>query len=509
MTKSNSSPSLRWRLLRWAFIGMAILITLLALTWGEENVRGRKRWEAYQRQLLTAGEKLDLASFVPPPVPDDQNFTMTPFLAPMFDFRPDRQPGESAWRDTNALNRANSFARVLGSPKSNGEGRDNRRMVDLISRSAAMAEAAKREGAPPLDRAAAARQILADLQPSQPVIDEIRAAVQRPYARFNIRYGDGPATLLPHLAVMKGIANVLHLRALAELELGQSDAALADLAVVRKTADAIQNEPFLISGLVRVAIIQLELQPIWEGLAQHRWSDAQLATLQTNLGRIDLLADYAHGMRGERAGCNEMLTKMRTHKGNEIDPATGFDNPAYYALPVGWLYQNQLVINRMHQDVILAGVDPVAQRVDPTLYTDDSALTRELNSGFMPYKILARMLLPAISKSALKYAYGQTGVNEAILACALERYRLAHGEFPEKLDALTPTLLARLPHDLIEGEPLKYRRLAPDHFLVYSIGWNEKDDGGVPGDIKKSTGNTQHPDTTTGDWVWDSAVGDK
>ena len=70
MTKSDSAPSLRWRLLRWALIGMAILITLLALTWGEENTRGRHQWEGYQRRLLAAGEKLDLASFVPPPVPD-------------------------------------------------------------------------------------------------------------------------------------------------------------------------------------------------------------------------------------------------------------------------------------------------------------------------------------------------------------------------------------------------------------------------------------------------------
>jgi hypothetical protein len=34
-----------------------------------------------------------------------------------------------------------------------------------------------------------------------------------------------------------------------------------------------------------------------------------------------------------------------------------------------------------------------------------------------------------------------------------------------------------LPHDIIGGQPLKYQQ-TDGQFLLYSVGWNETDDGG-------------------------------
>ena len=83
----------------------------------------------------------------------------------------------------------------------------------------------------------------------------------------------------------------------------------------------------------------------------------------------------------------------------------------------------------------------------------------------------------------------QTALNQAALVCALERYRLVHGRYPDSLEQLVPDFVQKLPRDLIGGQPLKYRRTADGKFLLYSIGWNEKDDGG-------------DPDKNNGDWVW-------
>jgi hypothetical protein len=82
-------------------------------------------------------------------------------------------------------------------------------------------------------------------------------------------------------------------------------------------------------------------------------------------------------------------------------------------------------------------------------------------------------------------------VNEAQIACALERYHLAHGEYPETLDTLVPQLIEKLPHDIIGGQPLLYRRTGDGKFLLYSIGWNETDDDGTASDKMDQ-----------GDWVW-------
>ena len=140
--------------------------------------------------------------------------------------------------------------------------------------------------------------------------------------------------------------------------------------------------------------------------------------------------------------------------------------------------------------------------------TFDEAL-REINTFLghkSPYKLLAAIAIPNINKAEQTTAHTQTIANEAQIACALERYRLAHGEYPEALDALVPQFIQKLPHDIIGGppsqgsgatsQPLHYQRTADGKFLLYSVGWNETDDGG------QDTSAASPHDYAQGDWVW-------
>jgi hypothetical protein len=110
------------------------------------------------------------------------------------------------------------------------------------------------------------------------------------------------------------------------------------------------------------------------------------------------------------------------------------------------------------------------------------------------HRILASILLSSKGNPAGVAARGQTSANQAALGCALERYRLAGGQFPETLEALAPRFISAAPNDVIAGRPYQYRRAGDGQFILYSIGWNEKDDGGVPGKALF--------DQTQGDWVW-------
>ena len=83
--------------------------------------------------------------------------------------------------------------------------------------------------------------------------------------------------------------------------------------------------------------------------------------------------------------------------------------------------------------------------------------------------------------------------------CALERYRLAESRYPDNLNALVPRFVAVLPHDIINGQPLKYRRTDNSRFMMYSVGWNEKDDDGV---VATRSDNHKSQDVEQGDWVW-------
>src|SRR5690348_3668391 len=133
----------------------------------------------------------------------------------------------------------------------------------------------------------------------------MRQAAPLPYARFPLSYDLQPpaAILLPHLSGLKHCAQVLQLRAIAELQNRQSDLALADVKLMLRLGNSIHTEPILISHLVNIAIVNLTLQPVWEGLVAHQWSDAQLGELDSELAKVDLLGDYQTAMRGELMLC--------------------------------------------------------------------------------------------------------------------------------------------------------------------------------------------------------------
>jgi len=83
--------------------------------------------------------------------------------------------------------------------------------------------------------------------------------------------------------------------------------------------------------------------------------------------------------------------------------------------------------------------------------------------------------------------FAQTAVNQAIIACALERHRLAHGDYPETLDQLLPAYLDRIPPDIVRGRPLIYQRIDKDSYILRGAGAN---------------GIIDQAKSASDDWLW-------
>ena len=64
----------------------------------------------------------------------------------------------------------------------------------------------------------------------------------------------------------------------------------------------------------------------------------------------------------------------------------------------------------------------------------------------------------------------------------------------------------KIPNDVIDGQPLRYRPKPDGRYVIYSIGWNKTDDGGELAWVK---GKDPNVDITKGDWVWQMASGRK
>jgi hypothetical protein len=497
-----------WRMLRVVVVVLAALLTLAALFYAEENWRGKHAWENYKQELEAKGVQLNLRAFVPPTVPDDQNFAMTPFLAPLYDYL----PGTQTHRDTNAFSRSMNFAQKAGVSAKAGWPEGAR--IDLADWLAVLetnSPAAQRrhDANDDIDRRKAAAGITAGLQKYSPVLDELRASSHRPHSRFNIRYDEeNPwAILVPHLPMLRTIGHLLEARASAELALGNADAAFNDVELILFLTRSIQDEPLEISQLIRIAILRENaLQIVWEGLADRRWSEVQLLDFQAQLQRLTILKDVNRALQAERAAGNETCELLRTSAdADRIFTSLFGDGPAFgfFYLRLGphaWMYREQINYNRFFDEEILPGFDSAAEQVHPRIIEDHAREMERMDAPvdvrFVNHRLIASLLLPASIQVTRKPAFTQTGINEALIACALERHRQANGQFPETLDALMPKFVEKLPLDIIGGQPLKYHRTDDGQFVLYSVGWNEKDDGGRV--VEKG----HRMDVAQGDWVW-------
>jgi hypothetical protein len=510
-----------WRGLRRILIVLAWAATIIALFYGEEHWRGRRAWNNYRQGLEARGEQLDLKAFIPKAVPEEQNFAATPFVQSWFVRRTNAEDGRNdndPWKD--------NYSQAAEMVDDGKRDQSRRHFADLVALE--MAFDAMRSGKSDShqrfqsdnrdleSRAKAAPAVLEGLRDREAPLEELRAASRRPYSRYPVVYDlENPwGILLPHLASVKASCSRLELRACAELAAGKSDRALNDVKLMFCLADSLKDEPFLISYLVRLSCFHLVTQTVWEGLAEHRWSEAALEELEARFQPCDLLADRGRPFAAERAA--GVLTVDLLARGkytlsclggaDENGPRvpTEVEDQIGKLIPGGWYFLEQLNYCKLYQMELGGTFDPANKRISPSqIESSNHQLEREFSGGhfgrrwglIIQHRLVAVLLLPALKNVTCKCAQAQTAVDEAALACALERFRLAAGQFPEQLEAVVPRFISRLPNDPLAGEPYKYRRTNGGRFVLYSVGWNEKDDGGVPGKTLF--------DDKQGDWVWE------
>jgi hypothetical protein len=528
-----------WRNFRRFLFGLACFATLIALFYAEEDWRGKHDWEKYKHEWEAKGDKFDFKDFIPPPVPDDENFAFSPvwIAQEKYTFQNTPKKAEAWYGDriyseevskivpllpvtVSAVVGTNWAYHLPNTPEISGHW-TTAHMTDLKPWQSYYRDLEKTNPAAEISVApqpqSPAADVLLALSKYDPVIEELRDASKLPYSRFPLDYDieDPAEILLPHLSVLKQCGLALQLRAIAELQNGESEKAFDDVKLSLRLMDSIHSEPFIISQLVRFAVFQITLQPIYEGLAEHKWSDAQLAALDSELSKLDFPADYEFSVRGERASAGKILDWMEQKRSrfwllfdmvdsdtrntmNHLDVAM-----MIYLMPKGWYYQNELVLAQMDQQWNLPMVNDSQQIVAPQMTRDSAAAVNTMRPT--PFNFFARLALPSLGNYAQKTAYGQNAVNMAHVAIALERDRIAHGEFPESLDALSPQFIEKIPHDIINGQPLHYRRTSDGQFVLYSVGWNETDDGGI---VVFKNGSAPRDewkagiDMNKGDWVW-------
>jgi hypothetical protein len=506
----NDKPKSKWpwRLLRWGLIGVATMVTLVAVLVTEEDWRGKHDWEAYQRQAAARGDSFDDLLFNSRKFPDDQNFAKAPIFSDLTNLQWNARTDDWEPSDTNssAYRWKTSIYRSDGSSPEKATGDfTHSRLTDLkawqVYYRTPKTNSIDDFPMAPQPQSPAADVLLALSKFDQPV-EELRSASLRPYSRFgDYDFNDLKSTgeLFAYLSDMKRYTQIVELRALAERAGGQSTNAFEDVKLLSRMNDKMRQEPLLISHLVSVAMMNLVLQPIYEGLARHQWSDAQLAELEQMLAAKDFLADFQTAMRGERACAISTFENLRLTRQEKIEDPSNTGSPttiSYRWMPAAFFYQNELNFAQC-ESRLLSLVDVEKHLASPAEQRRVNVEFTEALKHYNPYKILAVMSAQSLPHSVINFALTQSWTDCARTACALERYRLAHGNYPDNLDALAPQFIDTVPHDVINGQPLHYHRTPDGLFILYSVGWDETDNNGQVvfnkhGAIDKEKSN----------WVW-------
>lgn len=342
---------------------------------------------------------------------------------------------------------------------------------------------------PPLDQPLPVEeeQAIRDwLRSHQALFAGVYAAARTPgEVRYPRDFRKGIGMLLPEAQQIRSVVRSLALE--FEILARQDDLtpALENLETSFIAGETLRHEPLIISMLVRVAVQGVLMNNIRKLADTNRLSDEQLAGLQELVRKIDIHGQMDDAMLGERAWCYHafhqnigFVPDPNNLQGFERDTSHDVRNvkrPEDAAMAMQLLTKMHAAAEQPMPGFLNAGAE--VENDLQQLMADQSPVTR------FRY-MLTLQLLPAISAAGSADARGEAWRDLTDAALAARRYHLKHGKPPATLADLTPDFLPRVPIDPFDGQPL--RLLAQDDKLViYSIGRDRRDDGGVFDPVKQ------------------------
>ena len=444
-----------------------------------QGYRSRHAWAAFQAELRQHGQSLEVAAVLPARVPDAVNFARAPAFQDIVSQknRPARAlvdslqfldavygiPGQSqnqfGWREQGPAP-LGKFARWLDSAAVPDENIENK---------------------------VAAPILLKLLQRHDESLRALAAAAQLPSFQVTTNR-DALAVLQPRrdeLQTMERLQFLFTLRASARLETGLAADAETDVLTSLRLARLGRQSPDWKSSTHEQFMLARSLQPLWDGLARREWTEPQLAAIQGELERFELLADFTNAVHRLVLANISLWKDIPGSRNPDISlPAVngGFNrNSDWEGQPRAWWFYNCIQLYRLGQTVI-AQVDVPGERVwgNPG-WSDLSSLPLDSEAQ----QFLGQYQWQGVTLGVV--AYAQTSLNQARLACALERYRLANGSYPAQLDRLVPTWLSRIPNDVARGQPLVYEPILEGRYRLRAFGPNHVND---------------RTNSVSDDWLW-------
>lgn len=314
----------------------------------------------------------------------------------------------------------------------------------------------------------------------------IRKAAAMPSCRLH--HAAGAEASMDHLTPMRRLTRLMALAARNAAWAGRTDDAVAAAAAIGRLVEHMKSEPLLVGQLTRLAILDMGLSAAFD-VAEGKGLDGdQWATLAAAYDDRDgakaiqacLTVSFVAIME-ERDPAGSLLGAQRMYHAWTGGTALIDRSPAAAR---GLAAFGNLFATGLRADAGTWLLHYIETTGLPSAEALDAAVALNMEAAASPLTPLAASMRAAWSSLVRKMAESTAHARLFQGLCAIERYRLAEGKAPYALDDLVPTYLDAVPIDPFDGNPLRYV-LPPDGSgLLYSIGINRFDDGGV---ISKSS----------------------
>jgi hypothetical protein len=329
----------------------------------------------------------------------------------------------------------------------------------------------------------------------QVLIRRLRALAGHGGPAYALDFSKGVAMELPHLARLRNGARLLRASAIVKAAEGNYSESIEDIIAGMQLGDALAQEPVLISQLVRMSMYGTMSDALQRSVHGGDLSPELVSRLLTHLDEADNRQAFAQSMTGERVMGLQTFSGIRTPDDlREIwreDPyfnrTTTLGQIAkrpllleFYSSPLGQPWLN------MDADAYSDILSRAAAAAELPYYAARPELERiENDIDNLPWaRGITRTLVPSLPRTCLAQARHEATIDLMQMGLLLEQYQGQHGSYPQSLDAIAPGLGGELPVEPYTGEPYHYE--ASDHgFLLYSVGDNLTDDGGVQHDPRR------------------------
>ena len=314
------------------------------------------------------------------------------------------------------------------------------------------------------------------LQTQQPALSLLREGAARPGCRLEREYFLGFDMLVPEVRNFRRGATLLAYDSSAAAAAGNTRRASEDVAAIFGIARQF-DEPLLLCLLMSTAIEETgfrALQDVLE-LAPSTKEDLGLISLhpseryRTVLQRA-IMMEEAVGLTSFGMLALEPLPQffLFIEGGRKADHTlAGFLGSSFYR--VFMLADDLKGFRRQMEETLQLCQKP---------YPEGMLALKAMDKEWRRKRgILTRLITPAFIKCFSRVALAEAMHRLSRLGLAATAYRLRHGALPTTADALIPDFIPRIPTDPFDGKPIRMKMDGQD-LLFYSIGPDEKDDGG-------------------------------